>query len=70
MGEAAPPGGDDRPAPFVSLVALDVALSPGTAANGWIIKVVILVALIKAVQAGIKHRELRRIAEASAAGSP
>ncbi len=54
---------------FVTFAALDAVLDPANLARGLFIKIIIVVALAKAVQAGIKHRELRRLAGAST-GAP
>lgn len=43
---------------YVSLVALNAFLDPATIAHGIIVKVIIVVVLIRAISAGLQHRQL------------
>lgn len=45
---------------FVSLHALDAVVTPESIARGLIMKVIVIVVLVQAVQAGIKARELSK----------
>lgn len=46
---------------FISLQALSGILDPASLLTGWIIKFLILAALINGVKAGLKHRQLRQL---------
>lgn len=45
---------------YVTLIALDAATDPTQLVRGWLLKIIIISVLAKAISAGIKHRELRR----------
>jgi hypothetical protein len=50
---------------FVSLHLLDAVLDPTAIARGIIVKIIIIVVLIKAIQAGVRHRTISREASPS-----
>lgn len=44
---------------YLSIIAADAVANPATLASGIVIKVIFILALAKAVSAGVKHRSLR-----------
>lgn len=44
---------------FVTLIALDAIADPTQLVRGWLLKIIVISVLAKAISAGIKHRELR-----------
>jgi hypothetical protein len=45
---------------YITLLGLDAVADPAAIARGWLIKIIIISVLAKAISAGIKHRELVR----------
>ena len=44
---------------FVSILVLNAVLDPASIVAGWLVKIIVVVVLTKAIQAGVKHRQLR-----------
>jgi len=51
---------------YVSLVVLDLVADPSSLARGWLIKLLIVIVLAKAVEAGVKYRQFKAQAGQSA----
>ena len=45
---------------FVTAILADAVADPRTLANGWLVRLIVIVVLAKAVQAGVRHRRLTR----------
>jgi membrane-associated HD superfamily phosphohydrolase len=44
---------------FVSVHLLDALVDPTALVRGWLVKIIVIVVLIKAIQAGLKHRQIQ-----------